>query len=360
MKVSLITCHVPTSKRKAGFHWIADAFHEKGWNVDFITCYSTIDVVKGDYRAKLLNSYSRNEIVELKKNFRFFISRELWRPVNLKRKFLNGVTGPFFSMYKFTAPKSLKNSTKDSDIIIFESIPEIMYLEEIKKINPSAKFVYRVSDDLATINIHPIVLKYEEDAATIFDLVSVPNKEIYNRFSKFCDPVLHKHGLPKKLFDGETRNPYKKGVTNVIFVGSVSFDHAYLEMCSRIFPELQFHIIGPIDKKIVRDNVIYYGEMEYVETIPYIKEANVAISPVTREHIIESNKIIQYTYCRLPIITSEKNKSDSKNIFYYKPGDLDSIKASMNCALSFDRSSTDIDKIWDWMELVDNIIDEVI
>ncbi len=53
-RVVLITGHYWNSKRKAGFHWLADAFLRQGWEVVFFTAppapLSLLSVIRRDYR----------------------------------------------------------------------------------------------------------------------------------------------------------------------------------------------------------------------------------------------------------------------------------------------------------------------
>ena len=50
-KIVLITGHYYSSKRKAGFHFLAEAFAKDGYDVTFITTgLSLLSILKKDYR----------------------------------------------------------------------------------------------------------------------------------------------------------------------------------------------------------------------------------------------------------------------------------------------------------------------
>ena len=353
MKVTLITCHTPFSARKAGFHWLANSFRRKGWDVNFVTGYSIVDYLKRDYRFKLLKDTKFNVAIHVEEGFSNYVAFRWWRPFNLQNGYLNKLTQPFFRRYGDWKKEAFYQSISGSRIIVLESTYDLLYFPEVKKRNPGAKFIYRVSDDLTTFNVHPFMIDAEEVLSESFDLVSVPNRAIYNRFKRFCNPVLQPHGIPKYLFDIETVNPYRSEGKNAIFVGNSSFDHGFLKLCSLNFQDVYFHIIGPIAREVESDNVIYYGEIPYKDTIKYIKNADVALSPMITGGLMESNKIIQYRYCRLPIVISDVNKGDEDNIFYYTPGNENSIIAAMNAALSCDIEESTRDGVTDWDDLVE-------
>lgn len=358
MKVSLITCHTPLSKRKAGFHWIANSFHRKGWEVNFITTYSLVDIVKKDYRFDLLKNQKFNHTIKFKENFYGHIAFRWWRPFNTKNKYFNKITEPIFKRYGSWKGCKFYEAIKNSDVIVFESLYDLLYFPEVKKRNPKAKYIYRVSDDLTTFNIHRFMINAEEIISPEFDLISVPNEAIHARFSKFCNPLLQPHGIPKYLFDESYLNPYSGDRKKAIFVGNMSFDYDFLNTASKAFSNIDFHIIGPIDKMIKAGNVFYHGEIPYEDTIRYIKHADLALSPRTLGSLMNSNKIMQYKYCNLPIVISDFNKDESEggSIFYYSPGDKESIIRSMQGALSYERAKNSCSDVMDWDDLVANFL----
>ena len=63
--------------------------------------------------------------------------------------------------------------------------------------------VYRVSDDLALLQNHPLALRAESESAADFDLVSVPTDVFLKKFPNApCEHQLH--GIRKDLFDQAT------------------------------------------------------------------------------------------------------------------------------------------------------------
>jgi 2-beta-glucuronyltransferase len=60
-RIVLLSSHYLLSKRKAGFHWLAQAFHRGGCEVTFVTMLmSPFSRLSGDYRRKLIGRAEHN------------------------------------------------------------------------------------------------------------------------------------------------------------------------------------------------------------------------------------------------------------------------------------------------------------
>jgi len=357
-KALLITSHIWNSKRKAGFHWIADALWRMGWEVYFVTAVSQIDKIKGDYRFQYLSSLELNTVITEKEHFYSYIWFRWWRPMDLRHPWMNKITAPLFRTYgRQVIDNHLKEIIKTADLVIFESIPNVAFFPTFKKINPNARYVYRVSDNLHLSNIHPAVLEIEERIAPDFDLISVPTQNIFDKFAPLTNVKLQRHGIPKHLYDRKHNNPYAPNTINAIFVGSLSFDYDFLSKASKLFPEIDFHIIGPLPNLPKRNNIHTYGEMPYEETIPFVKYATIGLSPMTRPSLGDSNKILQFTYCKLPIVISSINRSNWPHFFYYDIGSEKSIVNAIQGALSFDKNIIPKEMVNSWEQLVQSLLE---
>ncbi len=350
-KVVLLTTHVWNSKRRAGFHWIADALWRAGWEVHFVTGFSFIDKLKGDYRCRHLPPEGFNRVVLEMERFYSYIWYHWWRPADFRSRLLNYMMYPWFLQYGRLPLGELDSIVRRADLVVYESIMELLFFERFKRLNPTARFVYRVSDNLHLAHTHPVVLDTERRIAPSFDLVSVPTPSIYEKFAAIpgVNVQLQAHGVPVHLYDQVHDNPYERyGEKNAVFVGNLAFDVDFLDRASRLFPEVTFHIIGPIVGLPVRNNIVAYGEIPYQDTIPYVKFATIGLAPRTMASMTDSNKIMQYTYCRLPIVTSSINRSDKPHVFYYDFGDDESIKFAIEQALAFDHKLVPADRVTSW------------
>ena len=66
-------------------------------------------------------------------------------------------------------------------------------------------------------------------------------------------------------------------------------------------------------------------------------------------------KIIQYTYCRLPILAPSFLRSPRPNVVLYNPGDRASIGSALEEARRFDRGRVDTAGVRSWDDLADQL-----
>ncbi len=364
--VVLITGHYWNSKRKAGFHWLADAFWREGWEVVFFTsAISCLSVLYGNYRLAYPVLQEANQLKQVKPNLWSYVWFTPWHPANLRSKFLNSISYPLFQFYGELPLGEVESKIRKANVFVFESTPGLLLFKRFKRLNSTAKFIYRVSDDLRLLKNHPVVLQTEADTAPIFDLVSVPSLAIHHIFAPLPNLKLELHGIRKDLFEQDYANPYlsfnstdfsNQGVTsiqpNVVFVGNAYFDCDFLDRASQLFPNWRFHIIGPIPNLPVRPNIFAYGELPFEATVPYLKFADIGLHTLKyalgAECFSDSLKIMQYTYCKLPIIAPNYLSSPRNHIFYYQPGDSESIQQALQMAYKYERSIIQASTINSW------------
>jgi len=362
----LVTGHYWHSKRKAGFHWLADALHRLGWEVIFFTApISWLSVIRQDYRLAYPVLQEANRLIQVDQGMWSYVWFTPWHPANLRLKFLNQLCHRLFYGYSKFPLKAIEPIISQSHLIIFESTPALLLFERFKQLNSHAKFIYRVSDDLRLLGNHPVVLETEQHIAGKFDLVSVPSQPIYRLFEGLPQLRLNVHGIRPELFEQEYVNPYpSSNHPNLIFVGNSNFDHNFLAHASQLFPGWHFHIIGSINNLPDRPNIIKYGELPFEQTIPYIKYADIGLQTLSyrpgMESMTNSLKIIQYTYCQLPIIAPLYLQSSRSNFCYYQPGDALSIQQALKEAFNYNRTQISKDAIYSWDEIIKQFIQTVV
>lgn len=363
MRVVLITWHYLESKRRAGFHWLADAYWRSGCEVVFVTVsLSWLSLFSGDPRFAYPVIREAGRMKWLHERLASYVWFTSWHPANLRWGVLNRLSSSAFRAYGDLPLGEVEPHLRDASLIIFDATLGLFLFDRLKRMNPQARYVYRVSDDLRFLRNHPLLLSVEDQCIPRFDQISVPSEYIYRRFAHLPTAALHYHGLNKAVFDEESLTPYAEGSINAVFVGVSHFDVDFIEQASRLCPEWRFHIIGPIRGLPERENVISYGEMPFAQTVPYIKHADVglqtrAYSPGA-ESLTDSLKVMQYTYCRLPIVAPDFLWTTRNNSFCYKPGDGESMRLALARALEFDRSQVVTSSILSWDELAQEIAGE--
>lgn len=364
-KAVLITSHFWNSKRKAGFHNIAESLLKKNYEVLFLTgSASYIHHLKGDYRAALINKSSLNALTTDSENFKQFIKFTALHPVNYRNFVLNKIFLSSVKKYSNTLSgyNELNEFIRSSDLFIFESFPGLLWFDHFKSLNEQAKYVYRVSDDMRQLNKHPYVIEHEMKLISLFDLISVPSEYFLQLFIK-GNVKLHLHGISKDLFDKVSDNPYKNSDSfKFVFTGNAYLDNEFLKIALKASLNDEFHILGPFKKTKSNEKTFYYGEIDFHKTIPFIKFADAGLHTLEysrgAESFSDSLKVIQYTYCRLPVIAPDFIKSSRNNFIFYKPGNNESIRKALGKAKEFDKSKIDVSGINSWDELTDKLIKE--
>jgi 2-beta-glucuronyltransferase len=329
-----------------------------GYDVTFVTIrFSTLFVLSNNYLIHEKGLYANILKPVVKDNLTSMINTTWLHPTS--KKYLYDVRFGYFLQDR------IKKHLKDMDVIIYESNSAISFLEELRQVNPSTKMIYRVSDDIPSLLQLPSLIKKEEEVLEKFHLVSVSLPYTYERLSKLSNVNnvrLDLHGIDTNIFDTCDTNPYKSKGNNIVFVGQGQFDMQFLKIAYKLFPNLLFHIIGPIEKEIESVNVIFYGHMPFEKTIGYIKFADVGlITRYANEELVktltDSLKVLQYCYCKLPVIAPDIMKSKRKNWFSYRLTE-ESVKKSIDDTLQFDRDNFDISDIYDWNVLAKRILED--
>lgn len=355
--VVLVSGHYLGSRRRAGFHWLADAFHRQGWHVTFVTVgFSWLSRLKADHRFDLGAHRSTGRPVVLQPGLTSYVWFTPFHPLNRLPAVANTVLGPLFRRYDRLPLSNLEPSVAEADLIVFESTSGLMLVDRFRAWNPRARFVYRVSDDLRLLRAHPVVLDAERRALPRFALISVPSDYILQQFHGQPNVALQHHRLDTAPFDRATDDPYDRASKGrAVFVGNAYLDTEFLEIAARDQPDWEFHVIGSLGRLPTRPNVIAHGELPFAETVPWLQHADVGLSTLRyrrgAESFTDSLKIIQYTYCRLPIVAPDFMTSSRTNVFTYRPGNADSIREALAAARTFDRSTVDRSTIGTWDDL---------
>ena len=364
-KAVLITSHFWDSKRKAGFHNIAASLMKMNYEILFLTGNASyIHNLKGDYRAGLSAKSPLNKMIKDSGLLNRFIRFTFLHPVNYRSGILNRIS--LNSVKKYSSAlegyDELNKFIKASELFIFESFPGLLWIDHFKKLNANAKYVYRVSDDMRQLNKHPYVINHERNILNKFDLISVPS-EYFLKLFPHQNVKLHNHGIDKEIFNNASCNPYgNRKSFKFVFTGNAYLDYDFLKTASKMSGKDEFHILGPFEDKLNMPNVFFHGELDFKDTVPFIKFADAGLHTLKyssgAESFSDSLKVIQYSYCKLPVISPDFIKSTRNNFIYYTAGSNESIERAISIAKQFDKSKIDSSCICSWDELTEKIINE--
>ena len=130
----LITGHYCASKRKAGFHWIAESLWQQNWKVFFVTCsISWQSVLRRDYRLDYPVLKEANQLIEVRPSFWSYVWFTPWHPTNLRFDWLRKAAAPLLSQYGNYPLGELEAQVHLADLFVFESTPGLMLFDRFKR-----------------------------------------------------------------------------------------------------------------------------------------------------------------------------------------------------------------------------------
>jgi len=344
--VWFITEHQATSPVRTNFSFWAQHLTAAGVGVRWLTTGFSVLTRFGKnkrYFAKPYNEWVRSESDP---NLCSFTWRPLIHPANLGSKFLNSVSSPIFAAYPRILPQNVAQEMSGADVFIIENGAASMLAPIARRRSPTAKIVYLVNDRVETIGYHPIIKKYEPQALAAADVLVGVAEALLDDYPQFHRKLYIPHGLEKEAFSSHHQNPYPQR-KNAVSIGDMLFDDRVFLTLARQFPDWTFHLFGTYATLSTKlPNVIEYGRKPFQELVPYMEHADIGIAPYSpgrgADYLSQSSlKMIQYTYCRLPILAPDFAKGSRAHVCSYNPYDLSDIESAFRKAISYDRSSID-------------------
>lgn len=339
--VVLISGHYLGSKRRAGFHHLAHAYRNLGWDVTFVTAaISSLSRLRGDYRFAYPVREEANRLVPVQERLTSYVLLTRTHPGNLRLAFANRLSTPLFARYARIPLGPLEERLREADLVVFEGTAALLLVDRIRGLAPRARLVYRASDDLRALGVHPVVLEAEARAIPLFDLVSVPTREIADLLAPYGPVEVHPPGIDRAAFDRKTESPYGAGPVGVFAGVSPLFDYASLEAAAELAPRVEFHVIGPPPRPLPA-NVSFHPELPFEVLVPYLQHATfgLLLFPEGYASLGQGNKFAQYSYCRLPIVAPTHLEADRPNVCGFAPGDRQSLARALAEAQQMPHSS---------------------
>lgn len=341
-RVVLISGHYFGSKRRAGLHHLAQAFWNVGWDVTFVTAaISTLSRLRGDYRFAYPVREEANRLVSVRERLTSYVLMTRTHPGNLRFRAANRLSAPWFARYAGVPLGPLEERLREADLVVFEGTAALLLVERIRQLAPNARLVYRASDDLRALGVHPLILEAEARAVPLFDLVSAPTRGIADALAAYGPVEVHPPAIDKAALDRPTDSPYR-AVPAAVFAGvSPLFDYESLATAAELAPHVAFHIVGPPPRP-QPENVAFHPELPFEELVPYLRHATfgLLLLPAGYASLGQGNKVAQYSYCRLPIVAPSHLEADRPNLCLFEPGDRQSLGRALAEAERMPHSAT--------------------
>lgn len=356
MKVVFLTVHEAESARKVDFHFWANALSRRRAEIDWLTVgFSPVSLLRS-HRRRYKRPY--NTWVQVNNSIRKNVWFPIFHPFNLKSPLLNKWTKALFRHYNYLLPRAIIDAFGNVDYFVVENGAGLLLIPSLAQRFPKAKFIYTVCDRIETLDYHPVIEEAEIKALPYFSLIRVPSPVMIEDYKEHSNVRYIPHGIEKALFDAPMTNPYDRP-KNIISIGDMLFDQKTVCIMADAFPDWTFHLFGNNARLPTHmDNVIVYGERPFREIIPYVKFADIGLAPykpaVNADYLSQSSmKMIQYTYCQLPIISPSFASADRAHVISYRPGEKTSIIESVQKAALYPRETIDRSLVLDWDQTIE-------
>jgi 2-beta-glucuronyltransferase len=364
-RVLFVSGHFAASRRKAGFHFLAEAMAAAGADVAFLTVgISPISRLRGDPRFADPVMAHAGAPVRLPNGVLSLVWHTPYHPFSLRFRALDRATAPLARAWARLPLGHAEDIARRADLIVVESGPALLLTRRLRELAPSARLAYRVSDDTRNIGQHAAVVAEEEAVAPLFDLISAPSRFTAERFGRLPATRFQPHGIDLAAFDRPCADPFgERWETEVVSVGHSFFDPSFPAIAADAMPHWRFHYVGRLKPEPRRPNIVWHGEMPFADTIPFVRHADIGAAPYARreggETLRESSlKLIQYTRCRLPAVAPEfVTRPDRPHVVGYEPGDAVSIRAALARARAVDRAAIRPEPVQGWAEVARDLAD---
>lgn len=353
--------HFADAPRRVDLHFMSDQLREEGAAVDFLICrLSPLSRFVHDGRYEHALTRPINTWFRLGERLEEFVWFAPFHPINLRYGWLNAMAAPLYRRYGHFLPKDVTERLSEYSHIVIESGPSPLLTRYLRRHAPKAKFIYHAADRLETIRVHPCIIKELNATLPLYDQIRIMAEAMRTDFAAQDRVVFVPHGISKGLFDAAAISPYE-GSRHAISVGDMMFDAGMIETLAAANPDWTFHLFG---KKALpsqpRANIVVHGEVSFGTIVPFIKFADIGIAPYRAgagaDYLSQSSlKMIQYSYCHLPIVAPRFAAAGRDNVCAYEPDDQNSIRAAFERAKGTVHLTIDTSDILTWEDVVDRL-----
>lgn len=340
--------------RKASIHFVASRWAAAGDEVCFTTVgHSWMSRFKQKERLEALRSAQGNRYAEVEP--RLFAGAYLppLHAFSTGRPLVNRLVKPLFAFYGRHLPEFVRRKIESADLVVIESGTPVVFLDLVRRLNPEAKLLYFCRDLLRSVGAAPYLREVEQRGIGLFDSVCVPSR----RLGEMLPPGGKVHFVPQGIegavFDRAEVSPYPKGSRNAVAVGDMLFDQVSVAAMASAAPEVTFHLFGIRWRGDVPANIRVHGEQSFETLAAYIRHADIGLAPYrvnsSEVYLAESSlKLLQYGYCRLPVLLPDIIPVSRGNEITYSLEGPNDWRAIVDAALALPRREAYRDGILTW------------
>lgn len=354
-KIVILTSHVfLRGYRKASVHFVASRWAEQGHDVHFLTIgHSWLTLLKDRPRFWALSERQANQFETIAPNLQAGAYLPPLHAFSSGNRTLNAANGMLFRLYGNYLPRFARSVLAAADLVVIESGSALAFFDYIKRLNPEVRTLYFCRDLLRSVGAAPILQDMQATAIGRFDTVCVPSERLGALLpSGGCVRVIPQ-GVDATLFDGEQPSPYAPGSRNAVSIGNMLFDEATVASMAAAARDVNFHVFGANWRSSVPSNVTVYGERDFESIVPFLQHADFGIAPyrLTKDEVYlaeSSLKLVQYSYCGLPVLLPELIPFVRANAIAYRLDGETAWREKIDMALAMQRSPAFREGILTW------------
>jgi 2-beta-glucuronyltransferase len=343
--------------RKVSTHFIAEQWARSGHDVHVATVgLSELTRLKDRRLYAALEKDQKNRFHVIEPGLSATAYMPLLHPFSSGNKVLNRLMRPAFELYGDHIPVYLRTELKAADAVFFEPGTCLSFFDAARSLNPGAAFVYIKRDWLTTIGAGPYLQELEQEILSRFDLIVSPSSVIAAKVGKQGNAAVLPQGIDKELIDRDVPSPYEQGSKNAVSVGNMLFDEHAVRSIAEAAPDVTIHVFGARFQQPLLKNVIDHGEQPFARIVPYLRHADFGIAPYRMRpedvYLAETSlKLLQYAYCRLPVLLPDLIPDHRGNLVGYDVRQEADWRGKVDQALAMPKADNFRDGILSWDEV---------
>lgn len=365
-KIVILTSHVFLQGfRKASIHFVARNWASTGNTVFFTTVgHSFFSRFMRPGRFGALKREQYNRYVEVEPGLHAGAHLPFMHAFSSKNAFVNALAGPLFRVYGRFLPPFVAERIREADLVVIESGTPLAFVALARKLNPNARLLYFCRDLLKSIGAAPFLQDLERRHIGDFTRICVPSRRLGETLPRGGCIAFIPQGIERSVFDRADTSPYDAGSRNAVAVGDMLFDREAVIRMAEAAPEVTFHLFGVKWQGGSPRNIRVHGEKSFESLAPYIRHADMGLAPYRlgggEAYLAESSlKLLQYSYCLLPIVLPEGIPVSRGNEVTYRQDGETQWRAVIDCALNAPRPQTLRDGILSWEEVSQKTLESV-
>ncbi len=244
-RVILVSPAYLGSKRRTGFHHLAGAFWDLGWDVTFVTApISFLSRLRRDYRFEYPVVAEANRLVAVRERLTSFVLMTRWQPGNLRTPLANRVSTRLFRRYaqiplgplEAVLPRPISSSSRER-----RRCCSCRASEGSRRV-PGSSIDRRTTCDGCACTRSSARPRPRRSRRWISSASRPGTWRLRSSGTGRCTSI--PPAIDKAAFDRPTSSPYEAAPAAVFAGVTRRFDYGTLALAAQVAPHVGFHVVG--------------------------------------------------------------------------------------------------------------------